>query len=100
MASAVGGACRGCKLSYESGERDINKSRCQMKLCCFRDRQLETCIECDKYSSCDIIQSFYSKKGYKYQKYRQSLEFIRDNGYDRFIEIADTWKGPYGRLDR
>jgi len=40
----------------------------------------------------------YKKSGYKYGKYRQSIEFIRANGYERFIKIADTWKGPYGKL--
>lgn len=70
-----------------------------MKLCCFKDRQFETCADCPDYSSCDIIQNIYNKSGYKYGKYRQSIEFIRYNGYLRFIEIADNWNGPYGRFD-
>lgn len=97
-ASVTGSNCRGCKLGYESGERDINKSRCMIKNCCFRDRQLETCADCHDYPTCKTIHGFYGKNGYKYGKYRQSIEFIRENGYDRFISLADVWKGPYGKL--
>ncbi len=98
-ASITGSICRGCKLGYESGERDISKSRCKIKVCCFRDRRFETCADCPDYPFCRIIQDFHNKKGYKYRKYRQSVEFIKENGYARFIEIADNWKGPYGRFD-
>jgi len=38
------------------------------------------------------------KNGYKYGKYKQSMDFIRENGYDEFTKIADKWKGPYGKL--
>src|SRR4030042_1431022 len=91
--SISGSNCRGCKLGYENGERDINKSRCLIKVCCFRERQLETCADCDDYSGCKIINGLYGKKGYKYGKYCQSMEFIRENGYDRFLGMADAWKG-------
>ena len=90
-------SCRGCKLGYERGERDITKAKCKMKVCCFKERGYETCADCPDYLSCEILKGFYSKKGYKYKKYRQALEFIRENGYEKFIEIADTWRGPYGR---
>jgi hypothetical protein len=93
------GSCRGCKLGYENGERDINKARCKIKVCCFKGRGFETCADCSDYSSCSIIQGLYSKKGYKYGKYRQSTEFIRQNGYDSFLRIADSWTGAYGRLE-
>lgn len=93
------GECLGCKLGYEEGERDIDKARCRMKLCCFRDRKLETCADCPDYSGCEIIHGFYGKNGYKYGKYRQSVEFIRENGYAEFIKSADVWNGPCGKLD-
>ena len=96
--SSTGSKCRGCKLGYETRERDINKSRCKIKICCFRGRHFETCADCYDYSRCKIIHGLYEKSGYKYGKYRQSLEFIRENGYEKFINIADTWKGPYGKL--
>jgi len=92
------GACRGCKLGYETGERDITKARCKIKICCFRDRHFETCADCDDYSNCKIIHELYGKSGYKYGKYRQSIEFIRNNGYSKFLDIANNWKGPYGKL--
>jgi len=90
--------CRGCKLGYDDGKRDINKSKCGIKICCFRDKQFETCADCNKYMSCEIIQSLYNKNGYKYKKYKQSIDFIRENGYIEFLKIADKWKGPYGKL--
>jgi hypothetical protein len=91
--------CRGCKIGYEPGERDINKARCKMKICCFKDKKLETCADCPDYHSCKLIHDFYKKSGYKYKKYEQSIEFIRKNGYERFLEKADKWKGPYGKID-
>ncbi len=47
---------------------------------------------------CDTIGGFQRKKGYKYRKYRQSLDYIRTNGYDRFLAAAAEWNGAYGRL--
>jgi hypothetical protein len=91
-------ACRGCKLGYETGERDIAKARCKIKICCFRDRHLETCADCCDYSSCKIIHELYGKSGYKYGQYRQSIEFIRNNGYPKFLGIANNWNGPYGKI--
>ena len=90
--------CRGCKLGYESGARDINRAKCKIKLCCFRDKGFETCADCSNFDSCEVIQS-WSKKGYKYKKYKQSIEFIRKYGHDKFIKIADKWNGCYGKLD-
>jgi hypothetical protein len=90
--------CRSCKLGYENGERDISKAKCQINLCCFKEKRLETCADCHDYPSCKTIQIFHEKKGYKYKKYKQSVEFIRKNGYCEFIEIAYNWKGPYGKL--
>jgi hypothetical protein len=97
--SATGNHCRGCKLGYGKGERDINKARCRIKVCCFKERKLETCADCPDYSTCEIIYSFHDKSGYKYKKYKQSIEFIKKNGYAKFIEMANDWNGPYGKLD-
>ena len=70
-----------------------------MKVCCLKEMKLETCADCPGLPTCKIIQDFFNKSGYKYRKYRQSIEFIRKNGYPSFIAIADGWKGAYGRLD-
>lgn len=92
------GACKGCKLGYGPGERDIDRSRCRMKVCCLKEKGLETCADCGDYEGCRIIQGFYSKKGYKYRRYKQSIEYIRKNGYARFLEHARRWNGAYGKL--
>lgn len=89
--------CRGCKLGYESGERDISKAKCRIKVCCFK-RGLETCADCSTYP-CEILQEFWSKKGWKYQQYKKQLEFIRNNGYEEFLKRADKWSGPRGKLE-
>ena len=94
----TGGHCRGCKLGYEEGERDISKAKCKMKLCCFKERKLETCADCVDYLTCDTIRGFHDKTGQKYRKYKQSMDFIREHGYDEFLKIADNWKGPYGKF--
>jgi len=93
------GTCRGCRIGYENGERDIDKARCKMKVCCIKRLETaHTCADCPDCLSCETLQSLYRKNGYKYRKYRQSMEFIRAHGYERFLEAADKWKGAYGRL--
>ncbi len=89
--------CRGCKIGYRSGGRDISKAKCKMKVCCIKKGQ-NSCADCTEYSVCTIIQGFHNKNGYKYGKYRQAIEFIRNNGYGQFIEIADKWKNAYGPM--
>jgi len=95
----VTGFCKGCKLGYDSGGRDISISKCKIKLCCFRDRNLETCADCPEMESCSIIGNLYAQNGYKYKKCRQAVEFIRNNGYGEFIRIAGQWKGAYGKYE-
>ncbi len=95
----IEGYCKGCTLGYDNGQRDINKAKCAMKVCCLNERKLGTCADCSNYLGCNIIHGFYNKNGYKYKKYRQSLEFIRKNGYSAFLISSETWKGPYGKLD-
>jgi hypothetical protein len=92
------GACKGCKLGYENGGRDINRAKCRMKVCCFGKKKLETCADCADYPKCSIIRGFYGKNGYKYKKYGEAIEFIRENGYPKFLKLAKKWKGAYGKL--
>lgn len=86
-------------MGYDSGERDINKVRCKIKVCCFREKKLETCADCTDFHICGILRDFYCKKGYKYSKYKQSIEFIIEKGYEEFLKSAGKWNGPYGKLD-
>jgi hypothetical protein len=88
--------CKGCKLGYKNGERDISKAKCKMKICCM-GKNLNSCADCDEYSSCKIMQEFHNKKGYKYKKYKEAIEYIRKNGYEKFFEIANKWKMQYGK---
>jgi len=91
--------CQGCRLGYESGGRDLAKARCRMKVCCINRQGLAyTCGDCADLPACEIIQGFYAKNGYKYRKYRESMEFIRRHGYDAFMEAARDWRRAYGRL--
>ncbi|NYT05994.1 MAG: DUF3795 domain-containing protein [Methanomicrobiales archaeon] len=90
------GFCKGCKLGYATGERDIARAKCPIKVCCYGKHHLETCAECPDYAACTILSGFYAKKGHKYKKYREAIEFIREHGYAEFLAVADTWKGAYG----
>ncbi len=90
--------CRGCKLGYQNGERDISKAKCKIKVCCIK-KGFNSCADCNQFSSCDIIQGFYKKNGYKYKKYKEAIEFIWSNGYAKFIKIADKWKIQYGKYE-
>jgi len=89
--------CRGCKLGYADRTRDLSKARCKIKVCCIQ-RQYNSCADCETYDECAIIQGFFNKKGYKYKKYKEALHYIRANGYEEFIAIADGWKVQYGKL--
>jgi hypothetical protein len=89
--------CLGCKLGYESGERDISKAKCKMKVCCFAKRKLQTCADCPD-NPCEILLEFYGKKGQKYKQQKNQLEFIKEHGYEEFLKHADKWKGPRGKL--
>ena len=90
--------CKGCKLGYDDGKRDIRAARCVIKRCCLMEKKLNTCADCPDYNGCRKIQGLFKKKGYKYQKYRRSLEFIRKSGYPAFIAAARSWKRAYGSL--
>jgi hypothetical protein len=93
------GKCPGCKTGYDTGQRDLSKARCRMKVCCIKRLGTAlTCADCPDYLHCEIIQGFYSKKGYKYKKYHESAEFISRHGHDSFLQVAGKWKGPYGRV--
>jgi len=93
------GTCPGCTTGYETGDRDIAKARCKIKICCISKLGSTcTCADCPDYQRCNILQGFYGKTGYKYKKYQESLEFIRGNGCAAFLKIAKRWNGPYGSL--
>jgi hypothetical protein len=91
------GTCKGCKHGYESGARDISKARCKIKVCCVT-KGYATCADCSLYEECPVIQPFHHHKGYKYGKYRQAVAFIRENGYEAFLRVADGWKNACGPL--
>ena len=89
--------CRGCKLEYESEKRALSKAKCKMKVCCFVERNFETCADCPDYP-CTILEAFWNKKGWKYKQYKKQLEFIKQNGYEKYLLNADKWKRAHGKL--
>lgn len=48
--------------------------------------------------SCPTLQAFLNHPGYKYGKYKQSIAYIRTQGYAAFLERAANWTGAYGKL--
>lgn len=88
--------CKGCKVGYEKGERDIAKAKCKIKVCCM-NKKFQSCADCPEYKICTVINDLYNKKGHKYGKYRQATVFIKENGYDAFLKIADMWTNAYGK---
>ena len=91
--------CEGCKIGYLNGERDINKAKCKMKVCCI-SKQYNSCADCSELETCQIINDFFSKNGYKYKKYKQAIDFISQYGYENFLEIADNWNNAYGKYEK
>jgi len=92
------GVCKGCKSGYDNGKRDITAARCAIKRCCLLDKKLYSCADCPDYEGCRIIRGLFEKNGYKYRKYKESMEFIRKNGYPAFITAARSWRRAYGNL--
>jgi len=68
-----------------------------MKVCCFVEKKLETCADCNNYP-CEVLKVFWNKNGYKYGQYKKQLELIRQNGYDKYLKCAETWKRAHGKL--
>jgi hypothetical protein len=91
------GNCKGCKLGYIDGKRDINKAKCKTKLCCFKERKFNTCADCTDYSSCSLIQNRF--KGYQLKKSLGFIEFMKENGYKKYIKYANKWNNYYGVID-
>jgi hypothetical protein len=91
--------CNGCKIGFDTKERNINMSRCKVKLCCFRDYKFDTCADCTKLNSCNIMEKWYKKNGGKYSMYKKLLEFIKDTGYSKYISIANNWKREFGEIN-
>jgi len=91
-----GKACKGCKIGYENEQRDISKAKCKIKVCCINSKH-NSCADCKEYDACSTVNGFYNKNGYKYKKYRQATGFIKQNGYEAFLKIADKWKNAHGK---
>ncbi len=94
----IEGHCKGCKVGYNLDNRDINRAKCKIKLCCFRDNKFDSCAECSKFSNCEIFFGRFKIGTRDNKKYQESLAFIKKNGYLKFIKLADNWKGPCGKL--
>ena len=90
--------CKGCKLGYLDGSRDLCRARCGMKVCCLTRGHI-TCADCERLDSCETLQGFLRHPGYKYSKYRQALAFIRAHGYTAYMKAAEHWKNAYGKLE-
>jgi len=91
------GFCKGCKLGYTTGERELTKAKCRIKVCCM-GRGYQSCADCSELDTCDIMHSFHDKSGYKYRKYKESITFICQHGYAEYIRQADTWTNAYGKF--
>lgn len=94
------GLCKGCKLGYASGERDIERAKCKIKLCCFKEKGLETCADCSHFRDCDIINSRFKVGTPNNRKCIRVLELIHNKGYDNFMEVAKDWPNAWGRLPK
>ncbi len=88
--------CKGCKIGYLDGQRDIGKAKCKIKKCCI-SKGFNSCADCSDFSSCQTVYEFHNKNGFKYGKYREAICYIKLNGYDRFFTIAGNWKNAYGK---
>ena len=88
--------CKGCKLGYLDGSRDLGRAKCRMKKCCLTKGHI-TCADCEEYEHCETVQAFLNHSVYKYSKYKQALEYIRAHDYAAFMKTAENWKNAYGK---
>lgn len=91
--------CKGCKLGYLDGSRDLGRAKCKIKKCCLT-KEHNTCADCKEYAGCEIVQAFIQHPGYKYTKYKQALEFIRAHDYAAFLQVTESWKSAYGKYPK
>ena len=68
----VEGICKGCKLGYDSGERDFSKAKCAIKRCCIGKR-LDTCADCEQYQSCSLMNNLFTNSTFAEEKTLQNL---------------------------
>ena len=92
------GLCKGCKIGYDKGVRDISKAKCKIKICCFKEKNLTSCAECKEFPDCTIISNRFKVGTYQNRKCLEALHFIKDNGTSNYIKSANSWKSHYGRL--
>lgn len=90
--------CPGCKLGYNNNNRDINKAKCKIKLCCLKDKIIESCADCSDFYKCSIISNKFKSGTYDNKKCLETLEYIKSNGYNSFIKLANNWKNHFGKL--
>ena len=44
------------------------------------------------------IPLFWKKNGWKYKQYKKQIEFIKQYGYDKYLNNADKWQRAHGKL--
>jgi hypothetical protein len=44
------------------------------------------------------MENWYKKGHGKYRIYKKYIDFIKENGYLKFIEIANNWKSHFGEM--
>lgn len=70
-----------------------------MKVCCIT-KGFSTCADCKELETCGDLQSFFSKNAYKYGKYKEAIQYIRESGYKKFFVFANLWKMQYGKYPK
>lgn len=93
----VNGSCKGCKIGYESGDRDLSKAKCKIKICCL-NKNFESCADCKQFSDCDIFNTRFKIGTSDNRKCQESLNFIKNEGYDKFLLKVKKWKNHVGKL--
>jgi putative transcriptional regulator len=80
------------------GKRDLGKAKCRIKVCCFRERGLETCADCCGFP-CEILGEFWSRKGWRTNSTQNSSSSSGNTGTRRFWrkqttgkDYAESWK--------
>jgi hypothetical protein len=93
------GDCKGCKLGYADGTRNLSSAKCKIKICCIQ-KGFISCADCATYETCETIQDFHNHDGYKYGKYKLAIAYIRHSGYSAYLLATEEWTHAYGAIEK
>jgi hypothetical protein len=96
---SFGRTCRGCG-SEDHGQKRRSKWSCKLRVCCFEERDLDLCVDCDEFPCIKYIQklpgSHPDDPRFAYRREApENLKRVQAVGLDPWLEEQDAhWRCP------